>query len=1083
MKKLILFFAFLAVSLGRLFSPVSYAAPEQASPRTTIKDLNFPLRYVMSETIGKDNSSFHIMKAGKTYHADSGNVSVSIERRGMEVSHDGHYWKVGLASVQGRAFLPTKEAVFSNRAEFIDGTITEWYVNGPLGVQQGWTIKERPAVQGAGIVLNLAVQGSLQPVLQENRRALNLLDNTGRIRLSYGGLYAYDATGRSLPVAFEMHGKTLLVSLDDTNAVYPVVVDPYVQVAKLTADDAVSRDYLGQSVAISADGSTVVAGAYSADLGAAAEDAGALYVFLKGAGWATGTQVAKLTASDYTAYNYLGYSVAISGDGNTIAAGAPGVSSSRGTVYVFEKGAGWASRNENARLIASDRVASDALGHSVAISANGSTIAAGANTAHIGANADAGALYVFEKGGGWTSGTQTAKLTASDGAANAYLGFSVAISADGNTIVGGSNGNTSGAIGNAGAVYLFEKGLAWTSGTETAKLTTSDPAENGQFGISAAVSSDGSTVASGAYEATVGTSTYVGAVYVFEKGATWSSKTETAKLTASVATSGMELGRSLAITPDGNTIAAGADGTSFNRGAVYVFKKGAGWVNGTEAAKLTASDAASDNYLGISVGISSDGNTVAAGAWQAYGQAGAAYVFEQSASSSPAISCSPASKNFGSVNTGTSSSQTFTVSNTGTAALTIGTIAVSGTNASLFTNGSDNCSGQTVAASATCTFQITFSPTSAGAKGATVSVPSNDPVTPTLSITLAGTGIEVGTPVISSSPVSKNFGNVGTGTSSSPQSFTISNMGTLPLVIGTITVSGTDAAQFLIQNDNCSGNTVASLSNCTLQGVFSPTSTGSKTASLSVPSNDPNSPLSIPLTGNGVVTIVTSSNSAISGYTEGDTPTGAPSGYTVSKTLSFTATGVVATANITITYASLPANPVFYKIVNGAWKELYPTNQLTGITNVTVTGTTLSFTITDNSDADADPAVGAIADPVVVGQQATASGGGSGGGGGGGGCFIATAAYGSYLDPHVKVLRYFRDQYLLTNSLGQAFVQFYYRQSPPAADYIRQHEILRTVARCVLTPIVYVIQYPSLLLFVCVPAVAVIVSRRKRRGM
>ncbi len=96
-------------------------------------------------------------------------------------------------------------------------------------------------------------------------------------------------------------------------------------------------------------------------------------------------------------------------------------------------------------------------------------------------------------------------------------------------------------------------------------------------------------------------------------------------------------------------------------------------------------------------------------------------------------------------------------------------------------------------------------------------------------------------------------------------------------------------------------------------------------------------------------------------------------------------------------------------------------------------------------------------------------------------CFIATAAYGSSLDPHVEALRKFRDRFLLTNGAGRVFVSAYYRYSPPVADLISRHESLRTVVRWMLSPIVYGAEYPAVLLLLFLTTGVVLAAGRRMR--
>jgi len=94
----------------------------------------------------------------------------------------------------------------------------------------------------------------------------------------------------------------------------------------------------------------------------------------------------------------------------------------------------------------------------------------------------------------------------------------------------------------------------------------------------------------------------------------------------------------------------------------------------------------------------------------------------------------------------------------------------------------------------------------------------------------------------------------------------------------------------------------------------------------------------------------------------------------------------------------------------------------------------------------------------------------SGSGAGGGGCFIATAAYGSNMDRHVKILTEFRDRHLVTNPIGRGIVDAYYKFSPPVASYLYKHPFEKAIVRYALIPITgiaYISLYPSVSVIMC----------------
>ncbi|MPY89097.1 MAG: hypothetical protein GEU99_14360 [Luteitalea sp.] len=465
--------------------------------------------------------------------------------------------------------------------------VREWFVNLPQGVEQGWTVTERLAGHGP---LALTLDTGRPPDRMNDER----LAWSG---LVYHGLVARDAEGRELPAWWTSDGARLRIEVDDAAAVYPVVIDPWVQQAKLIAGDGSPFDFFGTSVAL--EGDTALVGTQPDTV--FSDSPGAAYVFTRSGGvW---SQQAKLVAADGAMGDFFGTSVALSGDTALVGALAadPAGSTNQGAAYVFTRSGGvW---SQQAKLIAADGAVGDSFGKSVALS--GGTALVGASGAN---DLQGGAAYVFTRSGEVWS--QQAKLVAADGADGDRFGGSVALSGDialvGAVYATGDNDP------DQGAAYVFTRGDdGWS---EQATLSAADGARRDEFGWSVALSGEGDTALVVAFGAR--------AVYVFTRSGTqWS---QPQKLTPEDVG---EVIQSVALSDEGDTALVGA--TSYNNfwGAAYVFtRSGDVW---SHEDTFTAYDGRDDYAFGWSVALA--GGTALVGTHPAVeinADQGAAYVFE-----------------------------------------------------------------------------------------------------------------------------------------------------------------------------------------------------------------------------------------------------------------------------------------------------------------------------------------------------------------------------------------------------------------------------------------------------------------------
>ncbi len=395
---------------------------------------------------------------------------------------------VALEGSRSEAFAPGPFVFGAKQVtEALARGVSAWYKASVQGFEQGFTVSRPPAGASRTFLLVLSYAGALHP-RPAGAQGFDISGPAGA-EMTYGGLHATDATGRALSAHLVAAHGALRITVNAAGATYPVRIDPFVapSSAPTATFSGTGGDALGYSVALSADGQTALVGPPGA-----VADNGAAYLYTEASGTWPATPTASFAGSGT---EQLGYSVALSADGQTALVGAPLASSQSGAAFLYAEASGKWPSSPTASFTGSG---AEVLGTSVALSADGQTALVGAPYA----GTDKGAAYLYaETSGNWPS-PPTASFT---GSGNEELGYKVALSADGQTALAGAWAASSG----NGAAYLYSE----TSGTWPATPTASFTGSGGEgLGSSVAIAGDGQTALVGAPNAASGN----GAAYVYD---------------------------------------------------------------------------------------------------------------------------------------------------------------------------------------------------------------------------------------------------------------------------------------------------------------------------------------------------------------------------------------------------------------------------------------------------------------------------------------------------------------------------------------------------------------------------------------
>src|SRR3989441_57213 len=226
----------------------------------------------------------------------------------------------------------------------------------------------------------------------------------------------------------------------------------------------------------------------------------------------------------------------------------------------------------------------------------------------------------------------------------------------------------------------------------------------------------------------------------------------------------------------------------------------------------------------------------------------------------PAVTLAPTNLAFGDQRLSTTSPvQTVTLTNSGTATLSITSITLAGLNPGDFAiaAGTTCTNGATVVAGASCLLNLTFTPTAASARTATVTI-TDDAAGSPQAVSLTATGVTPPTATLSAT--SSAFGNQRVGTTSAAQNLTLTNNGGTPLNLTSITITGAQAADFAFAAGNTcptGAGSVAPGASCTISISFTPAATGARTATVTITDDAPGSPQSVSLAGMGIAPAAT----------------------------------------------------------------------------------------------------------------------------------------------------------------------------------------------------------------------------------